>query len=228
MMSYVSARGVRLLMWMYILSTMIVGLISEPEIAVAGIVGSKHDFSLMNWSGDKICEPCHTPHHANIDSGAGVPLWNHTLSSASYTLYASATLQRTVGEIQPISKLCLSCHDGTVALDSFGGKTGSVKITGTALLGTDLRDDHPFSIKWGWGFGGRKHGRIVENTTPNRPPKCRNCHNADLTRNDIIPFPNGYVECVSCHDVHNTRGNEKMLNKTLVGSALCLHCHIDK
>ena len=68
------------------------------------------------------------------------PLWNHKVTTATYTLYSSPTLKATLS--QPThygSKLCLSCHDGTVALDSFGGNTGTTFIDSSNSVGTDLR-----------------------------------------------------------------------------------------
>lgn len=41
-----------------------------------------------------------------------------------------------------LSRLCMGCHDGTVALDSYGDLTGSIFITGHKLIGTDLTNDH--------------------------------------------------------------------------------------
>ena len=34
------------------------------------------------------------------------------------------------------------------------------------------------------------------------------------------------LECASCHDVHNSYGQPKLLVKSNAGSALCLTCHI--
>jgi len=57
-------------------------------------------------------------------------------------------MDSTPGQPDGVSKLCLSCHDGTVALDSYGGVNGSTIITGSALLGTDLSTSHPISMKY--------------------------------------------------------------------------------
>ena len=50
------------------------------------IRGSGHDFSDASWSNGEICLPCHTPHNSNLDV-ARAPLWNHELTTATYTLY---------------------------------------------------------------------------------------------------------------------------------------------
>jgi len=120
-------------------------ILSEIGVLAEGITGSVHDFSSQGWSGGEICKVCHTPH--NADSTVG-PLWNHELSSATYTLYSSLTLDGDMSPPGRASKLCLSCHDGTVAIDSFNGTTGGSFVSGNALIGTDLSDDHPVGVEW--------------------------------------------------------------------------------
>ena len=124
----------------------------------------------------QVCVFCHTPHGAT----PGVtPLWNRQLSTQTYTPYTSATLDANVieGQLQQpggTSKLCLSCHDGslaignvnvlngtgsattqgTVAVDMQGTGTGGTmpggpfgEISGfTRKIGIDLRNDHPISL----------------------------------------------------------------------------------
>ncbi|MCP4667023.1 MAG: cytochrome C, partial [Deltaproteobacteria bacterium] len=162
------------------------------SLSYAVISGSAHDFSTFGWSNNEICLPCHTPHNANTLPDA--PLWNHELTTASYTLYTSSTLDATMGQPDGRSKLCLSCHDGTVAIDSFGGVTGGTTITGDANLGTDLRDDHPVSFEWGTPH-------------PILGAPCLKCHFGAV---DPLPFfdngsgNNNRLECATCHDVHNS------------------------
>lgn len=177
----------------------------------AGIIGSKHDFSDQDWSGGEICTPCHAPH--NTDSSiSSAPLWNHQTTVAIFTMYDSPTLLiKTQDQPQGISKLCLSCHDGTVATDSFGANFGNEYIAEQANLTTDLSDDHPVSIKW-------QH--------QNDLPVCSNCHDImDDLYSSVLPFYNGFVECATCHDVHNTTTQPKLLRLSMWKSELCFHCH---
>ena len=185
------------------------------------IAGSAHDFSGAGWSGGEICLPCHTPHNADTTE-PDAPLWNHAVTSAVYTLYDSPTMDETPEQPQGNSKLCLSCHDGTVALDSFGGSTGSTFIDSAADLTTDLSDDHPVSVYWshqtGLGPGGGGGGGAAY---------CTNCHGAHgPDPPDRLPFFDHYVECSTCHNVHNGTGYAHLLRKTLAGSELCLECHL--
>ncbi|MDC0358622.1 cytochrome c3 family protein [Oligoflexia bacterium] len=187
---------------------LIIGL--TPVTSVADISASKHDFSGNSWSGGKICIVCHTPHNADT-TVADAPLWNHTVTSATYTLYSSPSLVNQPQQPRGPSKLCLSCHDGTVAVESFGGNTGNTYVSGEALIGTNLSDDHPISIDW---------------DHQNDLPSCLNCHSAHAGWVSPLPFFDGFVECSSCHDVHNgAPANGKMLRMPKTGSQLCLHCH---
>src|ERR1035437_6666309 len=74
------------------------------------------------------CQYCHAP-HSGIGKG---PLWSQTFSTQTYTLYSSSTAPQETMK-QPwaggSSSLCLSCHDGTVAV----GQTvpyGQIPMTG--------------------------------------------------------------------------------------------------
>ena len=113
------------------------------------ISGTLHDFSGAAWnSTGELCIVCHTPHNGD-NTVADAPLWNHEITTATFTLYSGFDMDATVAQPGSSSKLCLSCHDGTVALENFGATaTGTNFITGSALLGTDLSDDHPISFTY--------------------------------------------------------------------------------
>ncbi len=220
----------------FALSPLLVLILFSTSV-YARIQGSAHDFSdpaHAGWSGGQICQPCHTPHNAKQDSEIRIaPLWNHQLSQAVYTLYSSDTMDTVPVQPLGISKLCLSCHDGTVALDNFGDQTGgSDYISGNADLTTDLSDDHPISIIW-------TH-QTIQGPAPSN--QCTYCHGniGEDPAQFRLPFYeyNGrtvglydaYVECSSCHDPHNNGDNGAdsqpfMLRLSNDGSTLCLQCH---
>jgi predicted CXXCH cytochrome family protein len=119
-----------------------------------------------------------------------------------------------------ISTLCLSCHDGTVALDSFGGAAGGTNITGAALVTRDLTDDHPIAINY---------EDAVQ--TDMQPPSSTSSGIAGGTNiaADMLfggGATNTLLECASCHDVHNGTGLSKLLIKSNAGSDLCQTCHL--
>lgn len=180
------------------------------------ITGSAHDFSGEAWNTTgEICVVCHTPHFADI-SVTDAPLWNHQVTTAVYTIYGSATLDATdVGQPQGISLLCLSCHDGTVALDNFGGNTaGTNFIPVTANVGVDISDDHPLSFT----FDDALASADGELATPSIDPSgLGGTIAADMLFNNQL-------ECGTCHDVHDDTNNP-FLRIDNAASALCLTCH---
>jgi len=156
------------------------GWMSQGQAArQSKIADTKHNLSASGTGSTKadsesqICVFCHTPHGANTTNVS--PLWNRATSSATYTPYSSESLDAKSAQSgwtgQPLgsSKLCLSCHDGTIALGnvvnapgsglgsniSVSGSTGTVMPAGagatsgyTRRLGTDLSNDHPISITY--------------------------------------------------------------------------------
>ena len=195
---------------------------SEP-VARAGIVGSAHDFSAYAWSGLRICIVCHTPHAADT-TVADAPLWNHDVTAATFTLYSSSTLDAAVGQPAGVSKLCLSCHDGTVGVDAYGYDGSQVKIDDLnpdANLGTTLANDHPVSFVYDSALASTD-GELLDPAADGD-----NDANTVGASTPYLPLFNGKLECASCHDVHNTAsaGNPKLLIRTNAGSALCLTCH---
>jgi len=178
--------------------------------------GSAHDFSGDTWNpSGEICLPCHTPHGGDL-SVTDAPLWNHTVTQATFQLYQSSTMQATdLGQPSGRSKLCLSCHDGTVALDSFGDTVGSRYIGAEGNIGTDLRNDHPISFTYNDALAVADRGLY--------PPSSRASGLGSTIQRDML-F-NNKMECSSCHDVHNEAGIDDLLRKSNAGSALCLTCH---
>lgn len=187
------------------------------------IVGSAHDFSGQAWSpNQQTCVACHAPHNTAVLADA--PLWNHASSAATYTVYTSSTMQSTVGQPGSTSKLCLSCHDGTIAVNSFGGVTGTTLLSGTESVGTVLTNDHPIGMTYDSALV-TADGALAPITNSitigniagkNRP--------GTITSNMLYA---GKVECSSCHDVHNTftATTGKLVKVSMASSALCTTCH---
>ncbi len=195
-------------------------LLLTAGIASAAITGTAHDFQADAWNPDgEICEVCHTPHNADT-SVADAPLWNHEVTAtATFTIYSSTTLQASVGQPDGVSKLCLSCHDGSVALDSFGGATGSTNISGNANVGTDLSNDHPISFTYDAALVTADGGGLNAITDASGI-------GGGTIASDLL-F-GGNMECSSCHDVHDDAAAGAggfLLVKSNAASALCLTCH---
>jgi predicted CXXCH cytochrome family protein len=183
-------------------------------LTAQGIAGSAHDFSTQTWSGERICIVCHTPHNADV-STADAPLWNHESTTAAFTPYASSTMDGTVGQPDASSKLCLSCHDGTVALENFGGTTTGGASVSSGDLTTDISDDHPISFTYNTALS-TSDGELHD------PSTASSGLGSTIDADMLI---GGKMQCASCHDVHNTAGHTFLLVKDNTGSALCLTCH---
>ncbi len=180
------------------------------------ITGSAHDFSGESWNPTgEICTPCHTPHHSDL-TVTDAPLWNHTVTQATFQIYQSSTFDATdISQPSGRSKLCLSCHDGTIAVDSYGGRIGTRFVQVINTLGTDLRNDHPISFTYDDSLAALD-GELYS-------PSSRSSGLGGTIQTDML-F-NNKLECASCHDAHNTAGIDKLLIKSNTGSALCLTCH---
>jgi predicted CXXCH cytochrome family protein len=204
----------------------------SASAAIGTIVNSKHDFSATGPSATykgtstQVCVYCHAPHNG----GGTTLLWNHAASAATYTLYTkttSSTMDATIGQPGAVSKLCLSCHDGTVAVDSFGGATGNKLATGVANLGTDLSNDHPIGFAYNAALVTADPGLRAVSTAATI-----GTGNTGTIETKMLFGASGAatVECASCHDVHNstsgTAVESKLLRQTTAGSALCMTCHI--
>ncbi|WKK67277.1 cytochrome c3 family protein [Lutimonas zeaxanthinifaciens] len=189
-----------------------------------GITNSAHDFSGETWTTNgEICVTCHTPHNSTIVANS--PLWDHELSSFDFTgnLYTSTTLDATdMANPTGVSRLCLSCHDGTVALDNFGGNTtGTANISSYADKGVgtsgSLAAEHPVSFTYDAGLATSDPGLYN--------PTVQTSGIAGGTTIEADMLFASRVECASCHDVHNSAGNPMLLIKSNTGSALCMTCH---
>lgn len=194
--------------------------------ALAGtITGSAHDFTTSAWSGGRICVACHAPHKTDT-SIADAPLWNHANTAATYTLYSSPTMNATVSQPGGGSKLCLSCHDGTVAVNSFGGVTGSTMISAVNNLGTNLKASHPIGFTYDTALAtadGSLHDPATKSVTIGTGAQSKTGTLA------AVLLYGGKMECDSCHDVHNTftvgSAGTGLVKVDQAGSKVCLACH---
>jgi predicted CXXCH cytochrome family protein len=176
--------GTSLLRW---IGTMAIAAVFSGTAMAAGITSTKHNLTSTGAgpnkqsTTDQICVFCHTPHGS--DTSAPVPLWNKKLNStgATYTTYDqlnTSTLNGAVLSVGSVSLACLSCHDGTQAMDNIinapgsggynatGGGAAGIGMTWNAgaktlsgapfpMLGTDLKNDHPIGIEYcGGGITG--------------------------------------------------------------------------
>ena len=222
-------------------------LLAFTAKAGPGIVGSKHDFSQYTFNNDPanpntVCGVCHTPHHADPNSG---PLWGHvSISSAGWTMYATTIGQGaqsspganvkygTVTAPNPSSLACLSCHDGSVAINAYGNPANAatpICVSGSAAISQDqglnknLSHSHPISFNYQSvvGIGANKDQWIYDQSSPVLVPTANSSTftpGPDMTVKGFLLDGQGNVECSSCHDVHGQQGSayDAVLNPKLV------------
>lgn len=234
--------------------------------ALAGILSTRHNLSnsrtgamtvsnnngtvIYSLNQDQLCVWCHTPHAAFNTDG---PLWNKSTTNAAFTTYPT-----TVGgsaratSIGTKSKICLTCHDGTLAINIVINAPGSGGVVATgaqfglwqglntatnALMGgvptnvanvsTDLSNDHPISIVY---------STPTTNTADN-PGSLRTTGYVLAGTTTWVPrqgtvsgakieglLDGNDIQCVSCHDPH-TDANATFLRATTTGSRICITCH---
>jgi len=206
---------------------------------------------------NRICIFCHAPHNTYrlIDSPDGavgpvvpdstfdyLPLWNHTLQSDwVYTMYDNGSGAPTFGpqasqarmlELMTtpgsVSLLCLSCHDGSVAVNSYGNddqrsgskSTGTNTIVSSYAIGAAkyLGNHHPISFNY-------DAVQAVDNVAI-RSADDYNLTPTSSVREHLYGPAGGSLECATCHSVHNTgNGGEALLWRSDQNSELCLTCH---
>ena len=172
--------------------------------------------SLVKGGISNACLYCHAPHGA---TPSPTPLWNQQLSVQTYNFYSSTTYHQTA--LQPTlnspSKLCLSCHDGTVA----PGQTvafGQLQMTGTmkstSKFGADLKASHPFSLKTPLADSPNLSALLLGD-----PAK---------TADAAVRLVNNTIECTTCHEPHFQNIDKSLpvfLVRDSANGQLCLACH---
>ena len=137
------------------------------------VLYSKHNLSVTGTGLIKatieqpVCRFCHTPHR----EGQAQPLWQASRRSL-YTTYDSSTLVAEVGQPTGVSRLCLACHDGTIALGMSQNKINTASFRGgmdriprgPSNLGLDLSDDHPISFVYDSSLAAR-NGQLAYPTS---------------------------------------------------------------
>jgi predicted CXXCH cytochrome family protein len=190
----------------------------SPASADESIVNSKHDLSVRGpgpiraVTENEVCIFCHAPHNAAPQT----PLWNRANPDTYYRIYESSTTDARIDQPSGPSKMCLSCHDGSMALGNVLSRpeTHPIVMTartippGTTDLTNDLSDDHPI------GF---RYDRALSNADPQiRPP--------EVVTRDLPLGAHGEMHCTTCHDPHNNQLGD-FLRITDQYSAICITCH---
>lgn len=231
-----------------------------------GIQGSPHDFTdnvyatggtltgnpendnanpnAWNNKRKEICRTCHVPHdHGAVRYGNQGILWNHELTTkTNWQMYGTdpnmINFMDAAAPTDPmgVSKLCLGCHDGVTAINSYDGKLPADVGYGSGTTYTMDDYDSGFTI-----------GNTAASLTNNHPISITYENGTDLQLHDPATatmangdtvdslLDRGRLECSTCHDVHNResvpgthllRESTKGADGTGVGASdLCFVCH---
>jgi len=197
--------------------------VHSQKVGQAALANTNHNLSISGTGTIKTttaaetqtCVFCHVPHAA---STAG-PLWNRRTPANTYIPYSSTTTNAVVGQPDGTSLLCLSCHDGTIALGELTSR-GATNVVmaggvttmpaGVSNIGIDLSSDHPVSFVYNAALVTANAGELANPTT--------------LTGKVKLHGPTQKLQCSSCHDAHDN-SNGKFLVVANTASALCITCH---
>lgn len=171
---------------------------ANADVIASGLRGSKHDFSSQNANGE-LCRTCHNPHLQN----ASAPLLdNRPASTQPLRAYQAIGIN-----LNSASLKCVSCHDGVIAPDVFNGAHG---IRTAGQLGVPPRS-------------GPANGHPVGIAYPDGKRKFRPM--AAVLATPGLKLPDGRIQCVTCHDPHNSQHTSSFLVISNEHSRLCLTCH---
>ena len=234
-------------------SVMVLLCLVPPSFAVKtlNVSDTGHNLSsgtiLGNFYSDnesEVCVFCHTPHNANV----AAPLWNQYSTTMTFTLYSSGTTETNVQAalnaglpVNSLSRLCLSCHEGTTGLNTLANPASTVG--NPTVLDWDSFDQVPFMTP--------QKGVYLSSDLSTMHPIGFDYNDA-VGDNEIKPlataeangvkfYGGGFLECSTCHDPHvdsdwngsaydvgNAVGDpayRKFLRIPNTSSALCMACH---
>ena len=176
---------------------------SKPEAEIpplsSGLIGSAHDFTNKGRVGRDLCMPCHTPHLVNAPAPS---LDKRTDSTPPLRPWKQGDV-----ELDGWSLMCLGCHDGITAPDVFTSAHAVTQLPRSVRRGGDMKKlpGHPVGTLY--------------------PLQAEKFHTRAAVEQAGLPLPEGRIQCVTCHDPHNTGRHTGLLQISNDRSRLCLSCH---
>ncbi len=204
-----------------------VALLLAACAAVAGtkssVVDTPHNLSvtgkgeIRSTSETRVCIFCHSSHNASSEG----PLWNHETTPRQFQTYNRSTMVSNPEAPNGATKLCLSCHDGTVAVGAVRSMRGTIAMVNVgpsgeiptgrkSNLGTDLSGTHPVSVRF-------EQRSAIRKQSLRWPPFD--------AQSQVGVDADGYVQCTSCHDPHGSRSTKYPFWQKQSFSEVCTVCH---
>jgi hypothetical protein len=204
------------------------------SLAQDSVVSTVHNLSvtgpgeIRSLTETEVCKFCHIPHNAIEPE----PLWGHGLSEVQQyevpAVRAEVTGQSLAPQPDGSSRLCLSCHDGTVALGEVAGERMPIPVVGEQRLrpgrrgyiGTDLTGSHPISFVVSDG--------LQEAMGSERDMRLKPVAVIGSDR-DVKLDKNNKMQCTTCHDPHSDQFYQEgrvprfWVKPSVEG--VCLTCH---
>ena len=198
--------------------------LASPGFGQDSVANTVHNLSrsgpgtIKSTATADVCGFCHIPH----TTSPAVPLWGHTLSSATYTVYHSDSLASAVPQPDGASKLCLCCHDGTIALGDMKGRQvalGALAPGAKGYLGTDLSGSHPVSMVL---------NAVVIDAKNAAGTPLQSLHAMTSDRDGVRLDSEERMQCTACHSPHSDKNYPSSgihFWRKATFSEVCLVCH---
>jgi cytochrome c553 len=213
--------------------------------ARTGVNGSLHDMNYYNsFAGrgnqdqyNRVCVFCHTPHNATVAEPGSttdfLPLWGNAITQKDQTNFAyqwatPSNLVLTIGDpLLGPSRLCMTCHDGTLAIDAHvsngTANNGTFKLSGSRAIGSNqstLNQTHPIGFSYDDAVSNRnipqgttsqavneivtKDNQFATAITVSATAGVYNTvvRNSNRTIGSVL-YNNSIMTCATCHEVHN-------------------------
>lgn len=216
-----------------------VPVMAGVNVPGGGIKNSKHNlgssgfgnglYADSNTVTSQICVFCHTPHTSDGDRTR--PLWVRETRSVTKT-YSSITINNAPSTaLMVVAKLCLSCHDGSIAPGATASGKGT--STNTLLVGTQMIRS-TYNIGGGTGDLGNDHPIGMDYVASKTADEAAGSNAALRTVGAGGPQASWFrtvgavsnvMDCSTCHELHNSTPNAKFLRVTRDSSGICRTCH---
>lgn len=243
-----------------LIAVLMIFIMAPAAHAVTKIKYTRHNlsstgkYSIKSSSETQICIFCHAPHNTeSIDT----PLWSHAKQDVSVGFQMASTAnvspnRGTWADPTPtgISKKCLSCHDGTVAIGALANGntiavTGASGGSGDTLAGARTSGGGLISGDYGFIGTDLRGGHVISfnyEQTQGSLPVVDYRRWADIKSNypdwQLMFDRTGKMQCHTCHDPHNdwcndsadTVGKDPLWRKPCDGGLkndeVCKVCHL--